>query len=95
MELVTVRQGVDGMVKELPAIRDTAGKTTMILDELSFASAKISTLHDELPLIYGKITAIHDGIPVLAGEVTVIHDELSATRDALERLSVRRCCRAA
>ena len=38
VELVTVRQGVDGIFKELPAIRDTAGKATMILDELSVTS---------------------------------------------------------
>jgi hypothetical protein len=88
VELVTVRQGVDDIFKELPAIRDTAGKATIILDELSVTSAKISTLHDELPMMSGKITTIHDDIPVLAGKVTVIHDELPAIRDALQRLAV-------
>jgi hypothetical protein len=62
VELVTVRQGVDGIFKDLPAIRDTAGKATMILDELSVTSAKISTLYDELPMMSGKITTIHDGV---------------------------------
>ena len=71
MELATVHHGVDKIVKELPSIRNTARKATVILDELSVTSAKISTLHDELP-----------------SNVTVIHDELSAIRDALERLSV-------
>ena len=88
VELVTVHQRVDGIFKELPAIRDTAGKATMILSELSITSAKISTLHDELPLISGKITTIHDDMPVLAEKVTVIHDELPALRDAVERLAV-------
>lgn len=85
---MTVRQGVDGIVKELPAIRDTAGKVTMIQDELSIISAAASTLHNELPMMSGKITTIHDDMPVLADKVTVIHDELPAIRDALERLVV-------
>jgi hypothetical protein len=88
LELVTVRQGIDGIFKELPAIRDTAGKATITLDELSVTSAKVSTLHDELPMMSGKITTIHDDVPVLASKVTVIHDELPAIRDALERLAV-------
>ncbi len=88
VELVTVRQWVDGMFKELPAIRDTAGKATIILDELSAASAKISTLHDEVPMMSRKITTIYDDMPILADKITVIHDELPAIRDALERLAV-------
>jgi len=88
VELVTIRQKVHGIFKDLPAIRDTAGKATMILDELSITSANVSNLHDELPLMSGKITTIHDDMPVLADKVTVIHDELPAIRDALERLAV-------
>ena len=88
LELVTVRQSIDGSL--LPAIRDTAGKTTIILGELLTTSTKISTVHDELPLMAGKITTIHDDMPVLADKMTVIHDELPAIRDALERLAVSR-----
>ena len=62
VELVTVRQGVDGIFKELPAIRDTTGKATIILNELSVTSAKISTLHDELP---SKVTVIHNELPAI------------------------------
>lgn len=85
---MTVRQGVDGIVKDLAAIRDMAGKVTMIQDELSIISAAASTLHNELPMISGRITTIHEDMPVLADKVTVIHDELPAIRDALERLVV-------
>ena len=90
MELVTVRREIDGIFKELPAIRDTTEKATIILNELSVTSAKISVLRDELPLMSGKITTIYDDIPVLANKVTVIHDELPAIRDALDRLAVSR-----
>jgi hypothetical protein len=88
IELVTVSQRVDGIFKELPAIRDTAGKATIILDELSATSAKVSTVHDVLPMMSGKITTIYDDVPVLASKVTVIHDELPVIRDALKRLAV-------
>jgi len=87
--MVTVRQGVEDVVRELPAIRDTARKVTTIFEELPITSAKVSNLHDELPTIAGKVTAIHDDIPAMAGKVTVIHDELPAIRDALDRLAVR------
>jgi ACT domain-containing protein len=81
VELITVRQGVDDIIKKLPAIRDTAGKATVILNELSVTFAKILTFHDKLPMMSGKIITIHNDIPVLAGKVTVIHDELPAIRD--------------
>ena len=89
MEMITARHGVDDVVKELPAIRDTARKITTIFDELPITAAKVSGLHDELPTISGKITEIHDDMPAMAGKVTLIYDELPAIRDALERLAVR------
>jgi hypothetical protein len=89
MEMITARHGVDDVVKELPAIRDTARKITTIFDELPITAAKVSGLHDELPTISGKITEIYDDMPAMAGKVTLIYDELPAIRDALERLAVR------
>jgi hypothetical protein len=86
---VTVRQGVDDIVKELPAIQDTASKVAAIFDELPDTAAKVSNLHDELPAISDKITAIHDDMPAVANQVTVIHDQLPAIRIALEQLAVR------
>jgi hypothetical protein len=87
--MVTDRQGVKEVVRELPAIRDTARKVTTIFEDLPITSAKVSNLYDELQAISGKINAIHDDIPALAGKMTVIHDELPAIRDALGRLAVR------
>src|SRR5271156_6976928 len=86
MQVVTARQNIDDVVKELPAIRDTARQITTIFDELPTTATKVSNLHDELPTISGKITAIHNDMPAMAGKVTVIHDELPAIRDALKRL---------
>jgi hypothetical protein len=88
LQLVTVRQGINDTVKELPVIRDTARKVTSIFDELPNTATKVSNLLDELPAISGKITAIHDDMPAMANKVTVIHNELPAIRIALERLAV-------
>jgi hypothetical protein len=89
MEVITARQDINDVVKELPAIRDMTRKITTVFDELPITAAKMSNLHNELPAISGKITEIHDDMPTVAGKVTLIYDELPAIRETLERLAVR------
>jgi septation ring formation regulator EzrA len=102
IEIVTVRSGLDDVVRELPGIRDTArGVTTMINEmpvlkgemtalhaELSTVSGTVTTIHDQLPVVSQNVAAINDEIPQIRDNVTIIRDELPALRNLLEQLSV-------
>jgi hypothetical protein len=92
LQVITARQDIGDVVKELPAIRDTARRVTTIFDELPATASKVSDIHDELPSISGKITAIHDDMPAMSDKVTLIYDELPAIHDALARLAVHLPC---
>ena len=92
LQVITVRQNIDDVVKELPAIRDTDRRITTIFDELPTIATEVSNIRGELPSISGKITAIHDDMPAMSDKVTLIYDELPAIRGALERLAVHLPC---
>lgn len=80
-----VRTVVNDVMKELPAIQDTARKVTTVLDSFTGIAGDIKSIRNVLPTLDIKVTEVHDELPAISGKVTAIHDELlPAIRDAMQ-----------
>lgn len=74
-----MQTAVDGISKEIPAIRDAIRKVTTVLnavDAIPGMTKDIGAIHDTLPDISDKITTVHDEVPTISGKVSAIHDEM-------------------
>ncbi|KAK4696133.1 hypothetical protein P7C71_g1739, partial [Lecanoromycetidae sp. Uapishka_2] len=79
LEMVTVQTAVDGISKELPAIRDSIRKVTTVLyavDVLPTMAEDVGNIHQELAALVQKLTTVYDELPAISGKVAAIHDEL-------------------
>lgn len=90
LEFVSVQTVVNGISREIPAIRDSIRKVTTVLsaiDGIPRIAADLHAVHGTIPNIADKITTVHDELPIVSGKVAAIHDELlPQMQDDMQRL---------